>query len=344
MDKFLTHKLTPSPIPSTSKEDKTKKKKILSKSSSSSFETSDDNEHGSKFKTPTKKKKLYQYPHKFNQNWFKDPVLASWIEPPNICKLHCKYCNLHLKGSKTLMLQHSQNGKHCDLMRTKTKTVSVATMLNTEKLKLDAKVNAVELRLAAFVAEHNLPFEIMDALPTLMKKIDPDSQVIKKIKCGHSKTKYLIKNALAKESMNNLAIKLQNNYFSIIIDESTDIACTKSLAVVARYYDNDQKNVVDSFLQVMEVKDASSSSIYLAIVNLLNELNVPLTNLTGFAADNCSVMMGKNSGVQARLKELNPHLFVAGCVCHSFHLCASAAAKKLPQTIEDFCSDIYIIL
>ncbi|XP_056643937.1 uncharacterized protein LOC130449894 [Diorhabda sublineata] len=52
-------------------------------------------------------------------------------------------------------------------------------------------------------------------------------------------------------------------------------------------------------------------------------------------------MMGHISGVKARLKAVIPDLYVLGCTCHSFHLCASAACLKLPRTIEQFARDIY---
>lgn len=61
----------------------------------------------------------------------------------------------------------------------------------------------------------------------------------------------------------------------------------------------------------------------------------------GFAADNCAVMMGDSNGVQARFKRKIPNLFVLGCVCHSMHLCSSAACLKLPSAMEDLARDIY---
>ena len=63
--------------------------------------------------------------------------------------------------------------------------------------------------------------------------------------------------------------------------------------------------------------------------------------LVGFAADNAAVMKGNRIGVQARFKEILPNIYTLGCVCHSVHMCASAAAGKLPIYIEDFITDIY---
>ncbi|XP_075533772.1 uncharacterized protein LOC142566774 [Dermacentor variabilis] len=42
--------------------------------------------------------------------------------------------------------------------------------------------------MAMFVAEHNLPFTVMDHLPKLLKKICPDSDIAKQIACSRTKT------------------------------------------------------------------------------------------------------------------------------------------------------------
>lgn len=63
--------------------------------------------------------------------------------------------------------------------------------------------------------------------------------------------------------------------------------------------------------------------------------------MLGFVADNASVMMGEFNGVQARFKTDIPDLFVLGCTCHSFNLCANAACMKLPKAVEDLSRDVY---
>lgn len=99
--------------------------------------------------------------------------------------------------------------------------------------------------------------------------------------------------------------------------------------------------VVDRFLGLSKVESATAESIYQTVLKCLAEVGIRIENMIGFAADNASVMMGKISGVQARFRVMLPHIFVLGCVCHSFHLCASAAANKLPKSIEDFARSIY---
>ena len=73
---------------------------------------------------------------------------------------------------------------------------------------------------------------------------------------------------------------------------------------------------------------------------LLNDKEIPLNNLTGFAADNCAALLGSNSGFQARLKEDLTDVFVLGCICHSFALCTSHVSNQLPSWLEMFLKDV----
>lgn len=75
---------------------------------------------------------------------------------------------------------------------------------------------------------------------------------------------------------------------------------------------------------------------------MFDDNDIPYNNIIGFVFDNVSVMMGNLKGVQSRVKrELQPNVFVQGCSSHSLHLCSSAAAKKLPGTVEQFARNIY---
>ena len=51
-------------------------------------------------------------------------------------------------------------------------------------------------------------------------------------------------------------------------------------------------------------------------------------------------MLGTKSGFQAYLRNDVPSIFVLGCICHSFALCASHACTTLPSFLEQFLRDI----
>ena len=112
------------------------------------------------------------------------------------------------------------------------------------------------------------------------------------------------------------------------------------LAIVVRFFDPVTQEVRDAFFDSVTVVDGTAQGLYNSVKQLLQDQNIPLTNIIGFASDNCSTMLGKTGGFQALLKQDVPNVFVLGCVCHSFALCASHAVKNVPSYFEQFLKNI----
>ena len=105
---------------------------------------------------------------------------------------------------------------------------------------------------------------------------------------------------------------------------------------LVRYFDEDKRKVTDSLLGMTEVENATAEGLDKCVKDLFHENDIPLSNIIGFASDNCSTMLGANKGVQALLKKDVPSVFVLGCVCHSLALRCSEACKHLPSWLESF--------
>ena len=91
--------------------------------------------------------------------------------------------------------------------------------------------------------------------------------------------------------------------FSVIIDETTDIAAKKQLAIVVRFYCNQEKRVRSSFFKTIEVT-ANADHIATAVLGALGKADIPTSNIIGFAADTTNVMFGCNHSVSTLLKEI----------------------------------------
>ncbi|XP_030758365.1 uncharacterized protein LOC115884055 [Sitophilus oryzae] len=200
-------------------------------------------------------------------------------------------------------------------------------------------VKAAELKLCCYIADKNLPMLLMDTLPLLNKELYPDSNIAKNLKIKRLKATKLITGILGPAFKAEIVMDLKLEKFSIIIDETTDVSSKKSLVIVVRYWK--EGRVQDQFFDLVAVEDATSEALFNIIKNILSVNNIPFENIIGFGSDNASTMMGTVKGVQARLKEILPHIYVQGCTCHSLHLCTSAAAKNLPNNVEQFTRDIY---
>jgi hypothetical protein len=201
------------------------------------------------------------------------------------------------------------------------------------------RVRKAELCLTMCLVEHNLPFLFMDHLPKLLTTTISDSEIVGKIKCSRTKTVKLV-HLLKEEAQKEMISQLQSCKCSLIIDETTDISVTKCLAIVVRYVENYQR-VQDKLLTLVEPLNCTAEGITTSVLSALRDFNIPVENIIGYPSDNCSVMMGDIGGVKAKLQTINPNIFVMGCICHSMHLCASYAAKKLPSNVEQFVRDIY---
>ena len=97
------------------------------------------------------------------------------------------------------------------------------------------QVKRAEIKMAAFIVEHNLPFRVMDHLSGLVSTAFPDSKIAAKFCSKRTKTRSIIKNVMAKHFRDDLKVVLCHSKFSVIIDETTDIAAKKQLALVVRF-------------------------------------------------------------------------------------------------------------
>lgn len=217
----------------------------------------------------------------------------------------------------------------------------VFVLLLLEKVvKLTISFISGEIRIAGFVAEHNLPYNITDHLSKLVVQICPDSKVAKSLKCSRPRVQSIVENVIGAESFTELCEDLRNVKFSLVIDESTDLSTTKHLCMVARHVKNNQ--VRDSFLALIPLSSADATTLCESIVKFFMDNNIPYKdNLIGFASDGANVMMGQRHSVMVLLKSEIPNLFIMKCICHSFHLCASYAGEKIPRFVEDLVRDIY---
>ena len=169
----------------------------------------------------------------------------------------------------------------------------------------------------------------------------PDSIIAANIKCKRSKMTCIIKNVLGPYYHNGVAASLQNNPYSLLVDESTDIASMKQLCVVIRYFDDALNRVSSRFFSLIDVPIADATTLYDSFRQELESDGVPLSSIVGYASDGANVMMGCNNSFRTRLETVNTNIFVMKCICHSAHLVASNACTKLPRQAEDFIRDIY---
>lgn len=144
-----------------------------------------------------------------------------------------------------------------------------------------------------------------------------------------------------KEGISN---DIQDNYFSLILDESTDISVTKLLGVIIRYFSNMSNSFVSRYLTLIELQSGTADGILQGIENAIRDFNLDFKKLCGIGVDNASVMTGVNNGVFMKLKQKYnlSNLQLIRCICHSLQLAVcSASEETIPRNIDFLIKETY---
>ncbi|VEN57133.1 unnamed protein product [Callosobruchus maculatus] len=134
-----------------------------------------------------KRKKYLQC---YKKEW--ELEFPGWLQASskNLNYANCKSCNKDIKISsgKDALKKHSTSEGHLVACRSVKAQPSITSFVVKKIQKNAEMVKQGELRLAAFVAEHDLPFSIMEHLPKLIQAICPDSKIAEELKCSITKS------------------------------------------------------------------------------------------------------------------------------------------------------------
>lgn len=108
-------------------------------------------------------------------------------------------------------------------------------------------------------------------------------------------------------------------FYSVQIDDTTDITQKTQCSVILRYITN-KSELVERFFGFYDVsEDRSAEGLFNLITSLLQEFNIE-NKLVGQCYDGASVMAGNLNGLQARIKELAPNALFIHCLAYRLNL------------------------
>ena len=112
--------------------------------------------------------------------------------------------------------------------------------------------------------------------------------------------------------------------FSIIADETADIAGKEQLSIGVRFIDgqgdNNELTIREEFLGFTSLDQMSAAAIADAILAQVNKYGLNPENLVGQGYDGCSTMAGKEGGVQAIIRAKYPKAAFVHCASHRLNL------------------------
>ena len=169
----------------------------------------------------------------------------------------------------------------------------------------------------------------------------PDSKIADAFTCARMKTTALVTHALGPAAENTVFAACRMQPFTILCDGGNDNFEKKYFGVMVRLWDDCRDEVVDRFLDCPVCNIATGENLFEALADVLQKRDIPWKNVVGFASDSASVIVDRHNSVLSRVCEQQPKVFSLGCICHLAALCAAAALKKLPLSIDGLLIDVF---
>lgn len=119
----------------------------------------------------------------------------------------------------------------------------------------------------------------------------------------------------------------KSKYFSVLIDETTDVATVEQMSFCLRYFDHEEMRICENFLCFVPLTSTTAESISVAILKTIKDLGLDIKYLRGQGYDGARVMSGEFRGTQARIAEHQPKAMYVHCMSHCLNLAISDSCQ-----------------
>ena len=169
----------------------------------------------------------------------------------------------------------------------------------------------------------------------------PDSKIAELYSCTRTKTTAIVTHALAPAMREQVVRECRSSPFTILCDGGNDQIDKKYFAVLVRYWDDNVHHVATRFLAMPVSNIATAERLFDTLNAVMEEHEIPWENVVGYASDTANVMVGAHNSLLSRVRAKQPQVFSLGCLCHLSNLCAVAALKTLPVSVDDLLIDVF---
>ncbi|XP_018394276.1 PREDICTED: general transcription factor II-I repeat domain-containing protein 2B-like [Cyphomyrmex costatus] len=121
-------------------------------------------------------------------------------------------------------------------------------------------------------------------------------------------------------------------YFSLCLDESTDIRHMSQLSIFTRIVQNDY-SCVEELLDFVVLRDTTTGlDIFLAVEETLKKFNIDFSKCSSITTDGAKAMTGSKIGFAGQLKQRNLNIPIIHCIIHQEALAGKVV--KLSTAME----------
>ena len=117
-------------------------------------------------------------------------------------------------------------------------------------------------------------------------------------------------------------------FFTIMIDECTDISNHEQLVICIRWVQRDNLDVHEDFIGLYHIDDTSANTLVATIKDCLLRMNLNINRCRGQCYDGAAAMAGSRSGVSTQILSEEPRALFTHCYGHSLNLAVCDYIKK----------------
>ena len=118
----------------------------------------------------------------------------------------------------------------------------------------------------------------------------------------------------------------KSKWFSIMADESTDVATKEQMALCVRHVD-ENATVFEDSIGFAEMEKVDAEAISTAIVTAIRDVGLSMDKLRGQGYDGAIVMSGEVSGVKTRIQQIQPRAFYHHWRAHVLNLVVTSTCN-----------------
>ena len=130
--------------------------------------------------------------------------------------------------------------------------------------------------------------------------------------------------------------------FSILVDETCDVAKREQMALVFRFVDINGV-LQEKFFDLIHIKNTKALTLKEELCTVLSKYGFDIQNLRGQGYDGASNMKGELNGLQALFLRECPYAYYVHCYAHRSQLALVAAAKDVVHVTQFFQYILFIV-
>ena len=256
---------------------------------------------------------------------------------------------------------HNQAKRDCDALLKQKQHIYVAlnNQSNVERNAYYTRLNA-SIDVTRVLLKQGLPFRGHDESDKSLNKgnlkelhaytIEQNPEVRKVVahnapgnnQLTSSKIQKDIVECFAKEILHSILREIGNDVFSLLVDESRDVAGKEQMAVVLRYVGK-CGSAIETLVGLTHVKETTSKYLKSAIDDLFAEYKLSFKQVRGQGYDGASNMRGEFNGLQSLIMRENSTTYYVHCFAHQLQLVVVAVVRK-HKCIGNFFDMISVLL